>query len=141
MIKTFAFLVKNPFYEKYGVEMKEHGINGGLYNGYVGFNEILPLSYQGGASSDFKDNKGKVLDDYIHVHGGITFDSKFNEMRSIVPLTEIPQNWYCYRIIGFDCLHFADTEENCPIDYIKDQTLKLKEQIDKLINDKKLSNI
>lgn len=131
-MKTFAFLGINDLYDEY----KKAGIAGiscGKYNGYVGIidGDGLPLSCQGGHDEDDYENS---LDSKVDVHGGITFDGKFDETDSIIPLTEIPADWWKYRIIGFDCANFGDTEENCPFEFVKEETLRLQRQMEEIIN-------
>ena len=50
-------------------------------------------------------------------NGGITFDRKLNAATSIIPLTEIPQNWHQYRCIGFDLAHYNDIQNNINTDW------------------------
>lgn len=40
-----------------------------------------------------------------------------NAATSIIPLTEIPQNWHQYRCIGFDLAHYNDIQNNINTDY------------------------
>lgn len=129
-MKTFAFLGINNLYDEY----KKAGIAGiscGKYNGYVGIigGDSVPLSCQGKRNYEDYDNS---LDSKVDVHGGITFDGNFDETDSIIPITEIPADWWKYRIIGFDCANFGDTEENCPFEFVREETLRLLKQIDKL---------
>lgn len=115
-MKTFAFLTVNPLCEDY----KKTGITAmscGRYNGYVG---II-----GG------DNLS--LENRVLVHGGITFDGKFGGAEEIIPLTEIPADWWKYRIVGFDCAHWKDTGENCPFEFVREETMRLRKQIERLI--------
>lgn len=128
-MKTFAFLRVSPLYDEY----KKTGITSvscGRYNGYVGIinGDSVPLSEIGGCE-DY-DNS---LDNMVVVHGGITFDGKFGGAEEIIPLTEIPADWWKYRIVGFDCAHLGDTEENCPYEFVRDETTSLQKQIEQLI--------
>ena len=132
-MRTFAFLRINPLCEDY----KKIGITAiscGRYNGYVGIidGDSVPLSYQRENSNDSRPR----LDDMVLVHGGITFDGKFGGADDIIPLTEIPADWWEYRIIGFDCAHWKDTEENCPFEFVKEEALRLRKQIEQLIKHK-----
>lgn len=56
------------------------------------------------------------------------------ENAPIIPLTEIPspEVLKTFRCIGFDTLHAGDTAEKWTIDAVKAETLRLKEQIEKL---------
>ena len=123
-METFAFLGINALYDEY----KKVGISCGKYNGYVGIidGDSVPLSCQGKHS--YEDS----LDSKVDVHGGITFDGKFDETDSIIPITEIPADWWKYRIVGFDCASFGDTEKTCPFEFVREETLRLLKQIDKL---------
>lgn len=58
-----------------------------------------------------------------------------NATTSIIPLTEIPQNWHQYRCIGFDLAHSNDIQNNINTDYnfCVSETFRLKEQIENLI--------
>ena len=118
-MRTFAFLRINPLFEDY----KKIGITTiscGRYNGYVG---II-----GG------DNLS--LENRVLVHGGINFDGKFGGTEEIIPLTEIPADWWKYRIVGFGCAHFGDTEDNCPFEFVREETMRLRKQIERLNKDK-----
>lgn len=130
-MKTFAFLRVSTIcdgYKKMGIT----GISCGKYNGYVGIidGNSVPLSCQGKHCYEDYD---KSLDSKVDIRGGITFDDKFDEQANIIPLTEIPTDWWKYRVVGFDCAHFGDTEENCPFEFAKQEALNLREQIEKLI--------
>ena len=131
-MKTFAFLRTNHLYDKYK-KAGFAGISCGKYNGYVGIigGDSVPLSCQGKRSYEDYDNS---LDSKVDVHGGITFDGKFDETDSIIPITEIPADWWKYRIVGFDCASFGDTEENCPFEFVKEETLRLQRQMEEIIN-------
>lgn len=109
-----AFLKKNPW---------------GRYNGYVAFKEKLPLSIQGGC--DYENEP--MLDEYIDIHGGITFDAHINMDTPIIPITTIPEDFYFYRVVGFDTCHTLDMVEDWTFEKVKNETLKLKSQIEKLI--------
>ena len=129
-MKTFAFLRINPLCEEYR-KMGMQGLSCGRYNGYVGIidGDNVPLSYQG-----WNSNHNRLpLDDMVFVHGGITFDGKFCDAEDIIPLTEIPADWWKYRIVGFGCAHWKDTEENCPFEFVKEEALRLRKQIEQLI--------
>lgn len=131
-MKTFAFLGINNLYDEY----KRAGIAGiscGKYNGYVGIidGDSVPLSCQGKHSYKNYDNS---LDSKVDVHGGITFDGNFDETDSIIPITKIPADWWKYRIVGFDCASFGDTEDNRPFEFAKQEALSLQRQMEEIIN-------
>jgi hypothetical protein len=129
---VIAFLMMNPFHHKFraGFPTKDMG---GEFNGYVAFDGNLPLSYQGGKSWDDDD----ALDNMVDVHGGITFDSPMSGLLdcAIVPITSIPdtETLKKLRCIGFDTLHYGDTKAKWGIEAVKKETLRLMEQIEKLL--------
>ena len=124
---VIAFLMHSPWYKA----KRTKGENGN-YNGYVAFKEKLPLSYQGG-----EDMNNECLDDLVNVHGGITFDRKsLWKEAAIIPLTAIPEDIHEYRVIGFDTGHYIDTAEYWTFERTKEETLNLKEQIEKLIKER-----
>ena len=103
------------------------------YCGYVGVKDasMLPLSSEGGG-----DENQHLLDDEIHVHGGITFDGRMNRFEDIIPLTDIPHDWYTYHIYGFDLFHHADIESDMStnIEYAVLETIRMKVQIAALVD-------
>lgn len=107
----------------------------GYYCGYVGVKDdsMLPDSIQ--ANIAMTNSFDKALDDYISIHGGITFDGYFKENTSILPLTDIPIDWYKYHAYGFDLNHSRDNVEGISMnfDYAKEQALSMKEQMERLI--------
>ena len=135
-METFAFLQPIP---EHIIKLKK-GMNPAKYNGYVAFKGNLPLSWQGAFSQKkaVLYNEEDSLDEMVDVHGGITFDmdkeasGEYLKNKPIIPLTEIPYPIEGYRIIGFDCQHCYDDNDNCNYEYIKTQTLSLLEQIKKL---------
>lgn len=128
-----AFLMMNPCHHMFHPLVEDMG---GEYNGYVAFNEKLSPSSMSGASWD----DDKSLDYLVSVHGGITFDKTWDKMKdaSIIPLTSIPapEELKNYRVIGFDTLHYDDNREKWPIEKVKEETLNLMHQIEKLIKGK-----
>lgn len=103
------------------------------YCGYVGIKDSnsLPDSIQ--RNTEMLDYYDDSLDDKISVHGGITYDNTFRQNISIIPLTDIPADWYKYRCIGFDMNHCDDELVRNNYDFAKTETMKLKEQIEKLL--------
>lgn len=127
---VIAFLRENPFHHVFRKGMPP--IEGGEYNGYVAFDKELPQSWQ--STADFRLNG--TLDNLVDVHGGITYDNSMFDFENepIIPLTEIPspEVLKTFRCIGFDTLHAGDTAEKWTTDAVKAETLRLKEQIEKL---------
>lgn len=115
-MKTFSFLRQHRVWEG-NEKIKALMLPMGLFNGYVGIVEDTDIPL-----------------DKVSVHGGITLDGHFNDQTDIIPLTEIPADWHKYRIIGFDCLHFGDSEETWPFERTKSEALNLQKQIEDLIN-------
>lgn len=128
-MEVFAFLRKSPIADK---------VDCGEYNGYVGIiNDTLPDTFM--SSGTIEEHH---LDAIIGVHGGITFDNKNrrNEIiwdkEPIIPLTAIPDKWYQYRVIGFDCAHFGDTKEMWTFEAVKKETKDMMEQVLKLLKER-----
>ena len=116
--RLFAFITENPL---------SHNplFSGGKYNGYVGIIEDTTNVV------DYTDPRLFDTDFYINVHGGVTFDGTLKPDTFILPLTDIPENWYNYRIVGFDCNHSFDKNKERPLDYVKEQTMSMINQIEK----------
>ncbi len=116
----FAFLRESGLFESIQSGM----IDGGLYNGYVAFDNQLPYN---------------DLDQIISIHGGITFDDNINFLNrplTIIPITRIPEfteSKCTYRVVGFDTQHFGDTKDTWTFEQTKAETLYLKKQIENLI--------
>ena len=129
---VIAFLMMNPFHHKFRRGMPTEDM-GGEFNGYVAFDAELPGSWQGSASFD-DDN---VLDHMVNVHGGITLDCSMeymiNDQMIPLPAMPAPEELKKYRCIGFDTLHCGDTKEKWPEDAVKAETIRLMEQIEKLL--------
>ena len=104
------------------------------YCGYVGVKDDskIPHSIQGDLT--MLDNYPNSLDAQISVHGGITFDGTWKEITSIIPLTDIPVDWYKYHCYGFD---FNHCDDDGPIamnfEYAKSEALSMKRQMEELI--------
>ena len=103
------------------------------YCGYVGVKDdsILPKSIQG--SIDMLDDYPNSLDAKISVHGGITFDGTWNENIPIIPISDIPADWYTYHYYGFDCNHCDDEKIAMDFEYAKQEVLNMKKQMEELI--------
>ena len=103
------------------------------YCGYVGIEDDskIPHSIQGDLS--IFDDYDNSLDAQISVHGGITFDGKWKENTPIIPITDIPKNWYKYHCYGFDFNHCNDESIAMDFEYAKQEVLSMKEQMEKLI--------
>lgn len=103
------------------------------YCGYVGVKDDskIPHSIQGDLT--MLDNYPNSLDAKISVHGGITFDDTWNETTPIIPLTDIPIDWYKYHCYGFDFNHCDDESIAMNFEYAKDEALAMKRQMEELI--------
>ena len=128
-----AFLKMNPFHHLiYNNPNGRNVMLGGEYNGYVAFDNELPLSWQGGKDQDDET----ALDNFVNVHGGITLDGSMESFMgdSIIPITALPDpdRLEKFRVIGFDTLHYGDTEKEWSFDRTKEETLQLMKQIENL---------
>lgn len=100
--------------------------NGGYANGYVAVPPEHP--YHG------KDYDKPLVD----VHGGLTFDASAKEVNErwkslefIGDETELPDDYW---VFGFDTLHCNDNITNWPRERCVEETIKLKEQLEKMSN-------
>lgn len=118
------------------------GIENGTHNGYVAIPNGHPC-YGG----DYSEEPISGLD----VHGDITFSAPVTFPRSVHgrvvwegfigrnPILEeaeyitdrkdIPDDWW---ILGFDTCHFGDDKENWCMEAVVNETMRLKEQLEKL---------
>lgn len=111
------------------------------YCGYVGvaqeYADLLPLAY---ISTVSMEHDGAMLDDFVDVHGGITFSGKFTDTTPIIPVTRIPPYYHKYHWYGFE-LNFHDDAVggiSKNFEYCKKEVLSLMEQIKKLIAERLL---
>lgn len=72
------------------------------------------------------------IENQIEVHGGITFSGKFPISNDLIMIEEgdkLPEdNW----VFGFDTAHYGDNLDNCSEVFCISETLKLKEQLEKI---------
>lgn len=107
--KCFGFICS-----KLNQQLRDMGINYGYANGYVAIPPDHPLY-------------GKHYEDVnIEIHGGLTFSSVVNH--SILAKEElidgeVPENYW---VFGFDTLHWNDTLESCPREYVINEVNELK---------------
>ena len=126
-MKTFAFLRENPCYDT----RAKRGCPCGQYNGYVGIidRELTPTPHPE-LFGAYISRSGKE----ISVHGCITYDSYMGDFEiphdGIIPLTEMPDEWWQYQVVGFDCNHWGDTPDKWPFEEVKKETLDLQRQIE-----------
>lgn len=104
--------------------------NGGYANGYVAVPPEHPYHYV---------DYDKVL---VRVHGGLTFDSEMERINKCnlkdewsIEILEgeasIPDDWW---VFGFDTLHCNDSLNSWPRERCIEETLRLKEQLEKMSN-------
>lgn len=111
------------------------------YCGYVGvaqeYADLLPLAYISTVSMEHDE---AMLDDFVDVHGGITFSGKFTDTTPIIPVTRIPPYYHKYHWYGFDLNRHDDVvgEISNNFEYCKKEVLSLMEQIKKLIAERLL---
>lgn len=103
------------------------------YCGYVGVKDDSKIPHSIQADLNMINDYDNSLDAKIYVHGGITFDGAWNETTPIIPITDIPKDWYNYHCYGFDCNHCNDEEIAMDFEYAKEEVLNMKEQMEKLI--------
>nr|DAQ38066.1 MAG TPA: hypothetical protein [Crassvirales sp.] len=111
------------------------------YCGYVGvvqeYADLLPLAYIATVSMEHDE---AMLDDFVDVHGGITFSGKLTDTTPIIPVTKIPPYYHKYHWYGFDLNRHDDAIGGIShnFEYCKKEVLSLMEQIKKLIVEKLL---
>lgn len=123
MDKVIAFLREVGFDDKHR-----------WYCGYVGVKNDSKIPHSIQEDVNMWDNYSNSLDAQISVHGGITFDGKIKENVSIIPITDIPKDWYNYHCYGFDCNHFGDESIAMDFEYVKAEVLSMKEQMEALLD-------
>lgn len=110
------------------------------YCGYVGIsnndasvinNELLKTMNE--------EDKEQLLYDAIasklNVHGDVTFSSCLTRRTPIIPISDIPNNWYEYHYYGFDLNHLDDDVNGVSTDfeYAVRETLNMQKQLEQLI--------
>ena len=111
------------------------------YCGYVGvvqeYADLLPLAYISTVSMEHDE---AMLDDFVDIHGGITFSGKFTDTTPIIPVTRIPPYYHKYHWYGFDLNQHGDAVGGIStnFEYCKKEVLSLMEQIKKLIAERLL---
>lgn len=111
------------------------------YCGYVGvaqeYADLLPLAYISTVSMEHDE---AMLDDFVDVHGGITFSGKLTDNTPIIPVTRIPPYYHKYHWYGFDLNRHDDVVGGISnnFEYCKKEVLSLMEQIKKLIAERLL---
>lgn len=102
-------------------------ISCGEANGYVAVPPEHPLH-------------GKGYDDIygIEVHGGLTFSGRIDfttipmeDVTFISDTKDVPSDWW---IFGFDTMHFGDNKVKWSKERVKEETLRLQEQLEKKMN-------
>ena len=112
------------------------------YCGYVGvtqeYADLLPLAY---ISTVSMEDDEAMLDDFVNVHGGITFSGKLTDTTPIIPVTIIPPYYHKYHWYGFELNIHDDVVGKISknFEYCKKEVLSLMEQIKKLIAERLLN--
>lgn len=129
-MKLIAFLNKTRndyFREAVG---EDFFANGGYANGYVAVPPEHPYY-------------GKDYDNVpVEIHGGLTFDSDaasinlsttgdWDNLEFLGEETSLPNDFW---VFGFDTLHYGDGITNWPRERCVEETLNLKEQLEKMSN-------
>lgn len=124
----------------------------GTHNGYVAippkYRDIIEYSLL--LQPNWFDNNAscKYLDDLIQIHGGITCDFTIitqddlkwlRDAITVCPINDrtiATTNCGGYRIIGFDTCHHNDNKNDWNIQTVSNETLRLKNQLIKIIEEK-----
>ncbi len=116
----------------------DNGKSSFYYRGYVGVKDSTNLPPTKCHIKYRTDNyNGSVLDDFVKVYGGIVSDNNGLTpwITSIIPLTNIPKDWYKYHIYGFS----TEANKDAGIDYSTnlmfaiEETMNMKKQIESLL--------
>lgn len=122
-MKTIAF-INSTINNKYNKQLLPE-LQCGEANGYVAISPEHPLYYL----EEYK------TDEVLDVHGGITWDNKFNinhfkDIEFITPnVNSIPEDW---RVFGFDTMHIDDNPNNWNKEKVIKETLDLQQQLEEL---------
>ena len=110
------------------------------YCGYVGIsnNDVSVINNELLKTMNDEDKEWFMYDaiaDKLNVHGDVTFSSSFPKNTSIIPISDIPNNWHEYHYYGFDLNHFDDDVSGIStnIEYAIKETLSMQKQIGELI--------
>lgn len=129
-MKFIAFLNKTRNDEFRKAVGDDFIANGGYANGYVAVPPEHPYH-------------GKNYDDVpVEIHGGLTFDSdaasinlsttgNWSNLEFLGEETSLPDDYW---VFGFDTLHCDDNITNWPRERCVEETLRLKEQLEKMSN-------
>lgn len=129
-MKLIAFLNKTRNDEFRKAVGKDFIANGGYANGYVAVPPEHPYY-------------GKDYDNVpVEIHGGLTFDSdaasinlsttgNWDNLEFLGEETSLPNDFW---VFGFDTLHCDDNITNWPRERCVEETLRLKEQLEKMSN-------
>lgn len=140
-IKTVVFTVLNPR----GVSMRKNGssyTDGGNHNGYV----AIPKKYE--SLLDYDDDYNEY--NLPSVHGGCTFTRRdfdltaFNKWNDAEIVNGQFEEGEKYFVVGFDTLHYNDTEEIWPKEAVAQEAMEwdsnIRQQIAELVEQKNESD-
>lgn len=96
----------------------------------------FPIGYANGYVAVPKSHPwyGKTYEEVSHkvnIHGGLTFSGKVEEGADLIMLSDdvLPDDHWAF---GFDTLHYGDSLINCNEQFCKEETLRLKTQLETL---------
>ncbi len=92
------------------------GISTGWGNGYVVIPKGHPLHGKGYDSLN------------VNIHGGLTYANSVDELDWDEFTKGDKGGW----VVGFDCAHYGDTSGNCPESFVMEESMSLKNQLEKL---------
>lgn len=110
------------------------------YCGYIGISNenVLIINNELEKTIDNENKEWLMYDaiaDKISVHGGITFTGTFSKKTSIIPISNMPNDWYKYHYYGFDLDHYGDDASGIStnFEYAVKETLRMKKQLEEFI--------
>jgi hypothetical protein len=117
MYKEGSFMI----FEHKGLKCVIARMPQGFLNGYVAVPKNHPLW-----GKDYNDDNVLMLE----VHGGITYADKYLKGYELPDKDDL---WW----FGFDTAHFEDFKNPKDMEYVKKETIKLAEQLIRLMDNKK----
>lgn len=105
--------------------IRNAGLSTGYANGYVAVSKSHPW---------FNKSYFGEIENSINIHGGVTFSGKLKGVSpdSLIMINEgekLPEEYWAF---GFDTMHFLDNLDTCNKDFCISETLRLKEQLEKI---------
>lgn len=124
--KGLVIVVNNHVYDSETTNhLKTRGIKLAPWRcGYVGVDKTN-LLYGVGYCNPTDVLAGKRPEDFLEVHGGLTYSGPADDKEASYPIPTIMPIWF----FGFDTNHYGDYHELWPLDKVIEETKRLADQI------------